>query len=88
MGKHLLSEKIKILADSLGIDAIGFTESSEFTGYVLSQHKRRDPKLSLENARSIIVAGIYIGGVTMPEWKTRGMVEQAGCIFRSSFLMS
>ena len=69
MGKNLLSEKIKSLAESLGIDAIGFTEASEFTGYVLSQHQRRDPKLTLQNARSIIVAGIYIGGVTMPEWK-------------------
>jgi epoxyqueuosine reductase len=69
MGKHLISEKIKSLAESLGIDAIGFTEASEFTGYVLSQHQRRDPKLTLQNARSIIVAGIYIGGVTMPEWK-------------------
>ena len=69
MGMHLFSEKIKSLAESLGIDAIGFTEASEFTGYVLSQHKRRDPKVTLENARSIIVAGIYIGGVTMPEWE-------------------
>ncbi len=69
MKKHLLSEKIKSLAESLGIDAIGFTEASEFTGYVLSQHQRRDPQLTLQNARSIIVAGIYIGGVTMPEWK-------------------
>jgi len=69
MEKRLLSEKIRNLAESLRIDAIGFTEVSEFTGYVLSQHQRRDPKLTLQNARSIIVAGIYIGGVTMPEWK-------------------
>ena len=69
MGNHLLSEKIKSLAESLEIDAIGFTEASEFSGYLLSQHQRRDPKLTLRNARSIIVAGIYIGGVTMPEWK-------------------
>ena len=69
MEKRLLSEKIRNLAESLKIDAIGFTEASEFTGYVLSQHQRRDPKLTLQNARSIIVAGIYIGGVTLPEWK-------------------
>ena len=69
MRKDLLSEKIKILAESLGIDAIGFTQANEFTGYLLSQHQRRDPKLTLPNAKSIIVVGIYIGGVTMPEWK-------------------
>ena len=69
MEKQLLSKKVRSLAESIGIDAIGFTEASEFTGYVLNQHQRRDPKLTLQNARSIIVAGIYIGGVTMPEWK-------------------
>lgn len=70
MNKHLLSEKIMSLAESCGIDTIGFTEASEFTGYVLNHHQRRDPRITLQNARSIIVAGIYIGGVTMPEWKT------------------
>jgi len=69
MEKHLLSENIRSLADSLGIDAVGFTEASEFTGYALNYHQRRDPKLTLPNAKSIIIAGIYIGGVTMPEWK-------------------
>ena len=69
MNKHLLSEKIESLAESCGIDAIGFAEASEFTGYVLKHHKRRDPHITLKNARAIIVAGIYIGGVTMPEWK-------------------
>ncbi len=65
----MLSENIRSLADSLGIDAVGFTEASEFTSYALNYHQRRDPKLTLPNAKSIIIAGIYIGGVTMPEWK-------------------
>ena len=69
MEKHLLSENIRSLADSLGIDAVGFAKASEFTSYALNQHQRRDPKLTLPNAKSIIIAGIYIGGVTMPEWK-------------------
>jgi len=86
MGKNLLSEKIKSLAESLGIDAIGFTEASEFTGYVLSQHKRRDPKLTLKNARSIIVAGIYIGGVTMPEWKNPWYGRTSRLYFSEFFL--
>ena len=67
MEKHKLSVKINKLAESIGIDAIGFAEASEFTGYLLSQHRRQNPKLTMPSAKSIIVAGIYIGGVTMPE---------------------
>jgi len=68
MEKYLLSEKLKSLAESLGIDAIGFTEACEFSDYLLNQHQRQDPKLTLPNAKSIIIVGIYIGGITMPEW--------------------
>ncbi|MCP4625087.1 MAG: epoxyqueuosine reductase [bacterium] len=68
MEKYLLSEKLKSLAASLGIDAIGFTEACEFSDYLLDQHQRQDPKLTLPNAKSIIIVGIYIGGVTMPGW--------------------
>ena len=69
MEKQLLSKKIRHLAESAGIDVVGFAEAAEFSGYALTRHQRRDPKLILPNAKSIIVAGIYIGGVTMPEWK-------------------
>ena len=69
MEKQLLSKNIKSLANSIGIDEIGFVEATEFSDYLLNQHQRRDPKLTLPNAKSIIVAGIYIGGVTMPEWE-------------------
>jgi len=69
MEKNLLSENIRSLADSLGIDAVGFAEASEFTGYALNHHQRRDPKLTLPNAKSIIIAGVYIGGVTLPAWE-------------------
>lgn len=68
MKKDLLSEKIRNLACSIGIDAIGFTNASEFSGYPLKDSKRRDPKLSLPDAKAIIVAGIYIGGITLPKW--------------------
>jgi len=68
MKKDLLSEKIRNLADSIGIDALGFAEASEFSDYALRNSKRRDPKLSLPNAKTIIVAGIYIGAVTLPNW--------------------
>ena len=63
MEKHLLSENIRSLADSVGIDAVGFAKAAEFAGYALNYHQRQDPKLTLPNAKSIIVAGIYIGGV-------------------------
>ena len=69
MKKRLLSDKIKNLAETIGIDTIGFAEASEFSDYRLSQHQRQNPKLTLPNVKSIIVAGIYIGSVTMPEWR-------------------
>jgi len=68
MEKHLLSDNIRNLADSVGIDAVGFAEAFDSTIYALNHHQRRDPKLALPNAKSII-AGIYIGGVTLPAWK-------------------
>jgi len=68
MDKNLLTDEIRHLADSQGIDTIGFTGASEFHGYMLNKHQRGNPKLTLPNAKSIIVAGVYIGGLTMPEW--------------------
>ncbi|HHD83190.1 MAG TPA: hypothetical protein ENK92_03695, partial [Bacteroidetes bacterium] len=68
MEKDLLSEKIRTLADSIGIDALGFAEASEFSNYALQNSKRRDPKLSLPDAKTIIVVGIYIGGIVLPAW--------------------
>jgi len=68
MKKYLLSEKIRNLSDSIGIDALGFAEASEFSNYALRNSKRRDAKLSLPSAKTIIVAGIYIGAVTLPKW--------------------
>jgi len=71
MNKDNFSEDIRELADSTGIDTIGFAKASEFAGYALNQHQRRDPKLTMSRVKSIIVAGIYIGGVTMPEWRNK-----------------
>jgi len=65
----LLSDKIRSLADSTGIDVLGFAEASPFSNYALRDSRRRDPKISLPNAKTIIVAGIYIGGLTLPAWK-------------------
>lgn len=63
-----MSEKIRGLAEAGEIDALGFADASEFTGYAMSHSRRRDPKLSLPDANTIIVAGIYIGGLTLPAW--------------------
>jgi len=68
--KNSLSQEIRNLADSIGIDAIGFADASEFSGYALNSSPRRDPKLTLPEAKSIIVAGIYIGGLALPEWSS------------------
>ena len=69
MVRHSLSEEIKSVCELPGIDTVGFASAFEFSKYLLNEHKRRDPKLTLPSAKSIIVAGIYIGGVTMPEWE-------------------
>ena len=86
MEKDLLSEKIRNLADSIGIDALGFAEASEFTDYALNQSLRRDPKLSLPNATTIIVAGIYIGGVTLPAW-TNPWYGRTSRLYLSEFFL-
>ena len=69
MEKQLLSENIKNIAYYTGIDAVGFAEADEFTNYALTHSRRRSPELNLPNAKSIIVAGIYIGGIALTEWK-------------------
>ncbi|MCP4673531.1 MAG: epoxyqueuosine reductase [Desulfobacula sp.] len=69
MNKYTLSENIRNFEGCAGIDAIGIANASQFANYSLKQHKRRDPKLTMPSAKSIIVVGTYIGSVTMPEWK-------------------
>jgi epoxyqueuosine reductase len=67
--KATLSQKIRSLADKSGIDVIGFAAATEFPGYRIKSSQRRDPKLSMPDAKSIIVVGIYIGGVKLPAWE-------------------
>jgi epoxyqueuosine reductase len=86
MEKHFLAENIRRLADASGIDAIGFAEASEFTGYALDRHPRQNPKLTLPEAATIIVAGIYIGGVTMPGW-TNAWYGRTSRLYLSGFFL-
>jgi len=64
-----LQNKIRRLTDTGEIDVVGFADASAFTDYAWQQSKRRAPNLSLREAKSIIVAGIYIGGLKLPVWE-------------------
>lgn len=57
-----LSNQIRRLAKEKGIDIVRITHANAFEEYNLSHSQRRDPKLALPGARSIIIFGIYIGG--------------------------
>jgi len=57
--KKILIENIKSLADSLGIDMLGFAGVSEFEGYMSSHSKRRDAKLPVHNQKVWIVPGAW-----------------------------
>jgi epoxyqueuosine reductase len=82
--KTILSENIRKLADSLGIDVLGFAEASEFEGYILNRARRRDPRLSLSDAKTIIVTGIYIGGLVLPSWD-KSYMGRTSRLFLSGF---
>ncbi len=82
--KTILSENIRKLADSLGIDVLKFAEASEFEGYILNRARRRNPRLSLSNAKTIIVAGIYIGGLVLPSWD-KSYMGRTSRLFLSGF---
>jgi epoxyqueuosine reductase len=86
MKKELLSEKIRNLADSNGIDALGFAEAFEFTNYAIDHSRRQDPKRSLPDAKTIIVAGIYIGGVALPNW-TNPWYARTSRLYLSGFFL-
>ena len=86
MKKDLLSKKIRNLADSIGIDTLGFSEASEFEGYILNRARRRNPRLSLSDAKTIIVAGIYIGGLTLPAW-TNPWYGRTSRLYLSEFFL-
>lgn len=47
---------------------MGYADASAFIDYAIGNSLRRDPKMTVPDARSIIVAGIYIGGITLPVW--------------------
>ena len=56
MEKNNLSQQIRQLADISGIDALGFADAEGFKGYRITPSRPRSPRLSLPDAKSIIVA--------------------------------
>ncbi|HLP74206.1 MAG TPA: 4Fe-4S double cluster binding domain-containing protein [Bacteroidales bacterium] len=64
----MLTQRIRELAEENGIDVLEFADASEFGNYPMADSARKCPERSLPQAKSIIVAGIYIGGLALPAW--------------------
>ena len=86
MNEVSLSANIKAIADNIGLDVLGFADASEFSNYLLHDSIRRNPKLSLPGARTIIVAGVYIGGLRLPSWKDPNWGRTSRLYLSSFFL--
>lgn len=66
--ENQLSSEIERLSLTQKIDVVGFCDASEFEGYLLPSSKRKNPKLTIEDANTIIVFGVYIGAFYLPFW--------------------
>jgi len=84
MRKNNIQENIRKIAEYHGIDVLGFVDASEFKDYSLKKSKRRDPKISLSDAKTIIVVGVYIGGLVLPSW-SKSNFGRASRLFLSGF---
>jgi epoxyqueuosine reductase len=82
----MLDSRIRELANAAGIDVIGFTDASSFADYAISNSKRKDPRSVLKDAQSIIVAGVYIGGLTLPVW-TNPIYGRTSRLYLSGFFV-
>ncbi len=85
-GNKILSERIRRLAVTLGFDIMGFANTAAFSDYPLKTSLRQDPKRSMPSAKTIIVAGIYIGGLALPVWKNAGY-GRTSRLFLSGFFL-
>lgn len=80
----LLSSRIRELADSIPVDVIGFANADPFADYGLGDSPRRDPRISLADAKTIVVVGVYIGGLVLPSWNNPG-VARTSRLFLSGY---
>jgi epoxyqueuosine reductase QueG len=83
--KHL-SENIRQASEALGIDVVGFANASGFSDYPFKDSLRCDPKRSMPGAKTIIVAGIYIGGLALSVWQN-ARYGRTSRLFLSAFWM-
>ena len=81
-----LADTIRHRAAAAGIDTIGFANAQPFADYALKDTCRHDPRLSLPTARSIIVAGVYIGGMMLPGWDDPGVGRTSRLLLSGFFL--
>jgi epoxyqueuosine reductase QueG len=79
-----LANKLRERAGCSGIDVIGFAEASEFQDYILKRSQRRDPTLRLSGAKTIVVAGVYIGGLVLASWD-QPSIGRTSRLFLSGF---
>ncbi len=82
--ESMLSNQIKRLAKKAEIDVIRITHADPFEGYLLPDSPRRDPHITLHDATSLVIVGVYIGGFRLPNWDdpTVGRVSR---LFLSGF---
>jgi len=81
---HDAQEEIKSLAETLGIDVLGFTHIAEFKNYILKKSKRKNPELSLRGVKSIIIARIYIVNLVLSSWD-QSSAGRTSRVFLSGF---
>jgi len=86
MNKEKRTEAIRDLALTSGIDTLGITHAEPFLNYRISDSIRCDPSVTVPHAKSIIVAGIYIGGLTLPVW-TDMNYGRTSRLFQSGFFL-
>ncbi len=86
MNQTNLTNQIKALAISKGIDVLGITHASPFHDYSIQDSVRRNSLLSMPDAKTIIVAGIYIGGITLPVWPNKNY-GRTSRLFLSGFFL-
>lgn len=70
MEAHKLTERVKNVGLDAGLDVVAFSDAMAFEGYLHAESPRRDPRLSVPNARAVVVAGVYIGGMSLPGWQS------------------
>ncbi|MEW6226864.1 MAG: 4Fe-4S double cluster binding domain-containing protein [Bacillota bacterium] len=66
-----LTQLVKGEAAKIGLDDLGVARADPFDGYAIAGSRRRDPRLTLPEARSLIVVGVYIGAFVLPGWEDR-----------------